>query len=81
MPTTSEELPGTMIFEPFFTTKGIKGTGLGLWVSKGIVQRYGGSIRMYSRTKAGKSGTAFSIFLPRNQGRRSELAISQRVRA
>ncbi len=53
-----------MIFEPFFTTKGTKGTGLGLWVSKGIVQRYGGGIRLYSRTRAGKSGTVFSVFLP-----------------
>jgi two-component system, chemotaxis family, CheB/CheR fusion protein len=70
-----------MIFEPFFTTKGIKGTGLGLWVSRGIIQRYGGSIRMYSRTNAGNSGTAFSIFLPLRQGRGSELPILRRARA
>ncbi len=32
------------LFEPFFTTKSAKGTGLGLWISKGIIQKYGGSI-------------------------------------
>ena len=53
------------IFEPFFTTKQEVGTGLGLWVSKGIVERHGGNIRVRSNTTAGKSGTSFSVFLPR----------------
>jgi PAS domain S-box-containing protein len=52
------------IFEPFFTTKGEKGTGLGLWVVKGIVAKHGGSIRMRSSIRPGQSGTVFSIFLP-----------------
>ncbi len=52
------------IFEPFFTTKGEKGTGLGLWVSAGIVNRAGGSIRVRSTPRAGRSGTCFSVFLP-----------------
>ncbi len=52
------------IFEPFFTTKKDVGTGLGLWVCKGIVERHGGSIRLRSRTTAGNSGTVFSVFLP-----------------
>jgi signal transduction histidine kinase len=52
------------IFEPFFTTKGQKGTGLGLWVSRGIVNKYGGAIQMRSSTAKGKSGTCFSVFLP-----------------
>ncbi len=52
------------IFEPFFTTKKEKGTGLGLWVSKGIVQKHEGSISMRTSTRPGHSGTAFSIFLP-----------------
>ncbi|MGA7521391.1 MAG: MEDS domain-containing protein [Acidobacteriaceae bacterium] len=52
------------VFEPFFTTKGEKGTGLGLWVSKGIVQKHEGSISMRTSTRPGRSGTAFSIFLP-----------------
>ncbi len=53
-----------LIFEPFFTTKGEKGTGLGLWVSQGIVQKHGGTIRVRSSTTQGKSGTVFSVFLP-----------------
>jgi two-component system CheB/CheR fusion protein len=52
------------IFEPFFTTKGEQGTGLGLWVANGIISRLGGSIRMRSSVRPGKSGTCFSIFLP-----------------
>ena len=52
------------IFEPFFTTKGENGTGLGLWVANGIVNRLGGSIRVRSSVRPGKTGTCFSIFLP-----------------
>jgi len=52
------------IFEPFFTTKEEKGTGLGLWVSRGIVQKHKGTIFMRTSTRTGKSGTVFSIFLP-----------------
>jgi len=52
------------IFEPFFTTKAEKGTGLGLWVVKGVVGRHEGSIRMRSSTVPGRSGTVFSVFLP-----------------
>ena len=51
------------IFEPFFSTKGITGTGLGLWVSLGIVQKHHGKVSLRSRTGAG-SGTVFRIFLP-----------------
>jgi signal transduction histidine kinase len=52
------------IFEPFFTTKGEKGTGLGLWVSRGIVEKHGGYLRVRTNTRAGQSGTCFSVFLP-----------------
>src|SRR5438309_1434991 len=52
------------IFEPFFTTKGEKGTGLGLWVASGIVDKHGGWIRVRSSTQPGRSGTCFSVFLP-----------------
>jgi PAS domain S-box-containing protein len=52
------------IFEAFFTTKGIGGTGLGLWVSQEIVSRHRGSLRVRSSRRAGRSGTAFALFLP-----------------
>jgi PAS domain S-box-containing protein len=51
------------LFRPFYTTKGQKGTGLGLWVSQGIVTKHGGSIRLRSRTGI-RHGTCFSVFLP-----------------
>jgi len=54
-----EHLPH--IFEPFFSTKDEKGTGLGLWVSQGIVQAHGGSIKL--RSRPGR-GTTFSVALP-----------------
>jgi PAS domain S-box-containing protein len=51
------------IFEPFFTTKKDTGTGLGLWVSRELVEKHGGSLRVRSRNLP-KCGTVFSIFLP-----------------
>jgi PAS domain S-box-containing protein len=52
------------LFDPFFTANKDVGTGLGLWVSKGIVERHGGSIRFKSRNIAGNSGAVFTVFLP-----------------
>jgi signal transduction histidine kinase len=54
------------LFEPFFSTKGVTGTGLGLWVSKEIVDRHHGRIRVRSRkAKDGSPGwTIFRVFLP-----------------
>jgi signal transduction histidine kinase len=52
------------IFEPFFSTKETKGTGLGLWVSQGIVQKHGGEIRLRSSKHTDHHGTCFVIFLP-----------------
>jgi len=50
------------IFEPFFSTKSeAKGTGLGLWVSLGIVRQHGGQLNVMSR--AGR-GTTFTVALP-----------------
>jgi signal transduction histidine kinase len=49
------------IFEPFFTTKQAIGTGLGLWVTKELVQKHEGRIRV--RSRVGR-GTVFSIWLP-----------------
>lgn len=51
------------IFEPFFTTKGERGTGVGLWVSEGVLQKQGGSIRLKSSTGF-DHGTTFAVFLP-----------------
>jgi signal transduction histidine kinase len=56
------------LFQPFFTTKGEKGSGVGLWVSSGIVQRHGGSIRVRSDARPGRSYTCFQVFLPAEQG-------------
>jgi PAS domain S-box-containing protein len=52
------------LFEPFFTTKGEAGTGLGLWVSKGIVQKHEGTISFRSSVRQGSNGTVFSVFIP-----------------
>ena len=51
------------IFEPFFTTKDMNGTGLGLWISEGIVQRHEGRLTLRSSDGA-RHGTIFSLFLP-----------------
>jgi PAS domain S-box-containing protein len=50
------------VFEPFFTTKKDLGNGLGLWVSKELVKKHGGSIGVHSSTAPGRSGTVFSVF-------------------
>ena len=55
------------LFAPFFTTKGERGTGLGLWVSRGIVEKHGGTIYFRSSHLPGQNGTAFSVFLPFEQ--------------
>ena len=52
------------IFQPFFTTKEDRGTGLGLALSKKIVEHHRGTIRVRSSVRPGKSGTIFKISLP-----------------
>jgi PAS domain S-box-containing protein len=58
----AENLP--KIFDAFFTTKGLNGTGLGLWVTKDIVERHEGFVRVKSTVADGASGTVFQMFLP-----------------
>lgn len=52
------------LFQPFFTTKAAKGTGLGLWISKGIVQKYEGEIKFRSLHTVNGSCTCFRVFFP-----------------
>ncbi len=55
------------LFRPFYTTKGGSGTGLGLWVSDGIIRKHGGKIRVRSSTTPGHRGTIFTVLLPAHQ--------------
>lgn len=50
------------IFDPFFTTKQDTGTGLGLWVSKNIIEKHGGNISISSSSQG--EGASFTITLP-----------------
>ena len=52
------------LFEPFFSTKSTKGTGLGLWISKGIAQKYDGRISFRSHRNSNGCVTCFRVFLP-----------------
>lgn len=52
------------LFEPFYTTKQDVGTGLGLWVTKQLIEKHGGSIKLRSRVLPPRIGTIFSVFLP-----------------
>lgn len=52
------------IFRPFFTTKGEMGTGLGLWVTAGILEKHRGTLHLRSSDVPGSSGTAFMLIFP-----------------
>ncbi|HEV2961059.1 MAG TPA: PAS domain S-box protein [Candidatus Angelobacter sp.] len=56
------------LFQPFFTTKGEHGTGLGLWITREILQKYSATIRVRSRIGDSHHGTCFRIFFPSNAG-------------
>jgi signal transduction histidine kinase len=49
------------LFHPFVTTKGEEGTGLGLWVSKGILDNHHSTVQVHSKHGL---GTVFRIFMP-----------------
>ncbi len=52
------------LFQPFFSTKGEQGTGLGLWVSRGIIRKHGGAITLESRKD--NPGAVARVFLATN---------------
>jgi len=63
------------LFDPFFTTK-TEGTGLGLSVSRRIIEAHGGSIRFTT----GSSGTTFTVLLPKNRPTPEEVEKRKEVR-
>ena len=65
------------VFEPFFTTKPEKGTGLGLWVVRGILAKHGGKIRIRSSWHKANSGTVISILWPMLASQGGELSRSE----
>jgi signal transduction histidine kinase len=67
---TSGSMP--QLFQPLFTTKGSVGTGLGLWVSKQLIEKHSGSIRVRSCTEGSRHGTIFCILLPAHADARIE---------
>jgi len=52
------------IFEPFVTTKGEKGLGIGLWISRTLVEKMGGTIQVTSSTEGEGHGSQFTVRLP-----------------
>ncbi|MGB3222687.1 MAG: PAS domain S-box protein [Desulforhopalus sp.] len=68
-----------LIFDPFFTTKAKgKGTGMGLFIAYGIVQKYNGTISVESSRG---NGTAFHVFLPESNRKLFELQEAQEFSA
>lgn len=58
------------LFSPFVSSKEESGTGLGLWVSRNILEKHGGNIRLTSSVETDYPGTTVSIFLPLKAGPR-----------
>jgi len=72
------------LFRQFFTTKGSSGTGLGLWLTRDIIQKNGGRLRYRSRTDP-PTGTVFAMYLPSSppadQPRRIDDLVASREKA
>lgn len=51
------------LFTPFFSTKPQTGNGIGLWVTKSLIEQQGGSLQVRSR-QGKKPGTVITIFIP-----------------
>jgi two-component system NtrC family sensor kinase len=68
--TISDDGPGInatllpKIFEAFYTTKQATGTGLGLWITRNIVEKHGGAISVSSSTSPQNRGTKFTLEFP-----------------
>ncbi|MEO6804188.1 MAG: ATP-binding protein, partial [Granulicella sp.] len=52
------------VFEPFYTTKGNLGTGIGLWVTRQLIEKHGGQILLTSSTDPADHGTSITLSLP-----------------
>jgi signal transduction histidine kinase len=63
------------IFEPFVTTKGEKGLGIGLWISRNILEKLGGTIQVRSSSEGADHGTQFTVLLPAVQPARNTVNI------
>ena len=55
------------VFDAFYTTKGSSGTGLGLWISKGIIDKHHGQLTVRGSNRPPRTGSVFSLFLPRDK--------------
>ncbi len=55
------------IFDAFYTTKGLKGSGIGLWLTSEVIAKHRGRIRTRSRTEGAYRGTLFDVFLPQRK--------------
>jgi PAS domain S-box-containing protein len=52
------------LFDAFYTTKEGTGTGLGLWIANGIIEKHGGTIRVRTSQNRDRHGTVFQVFFP-----------------
>ena len=75
--TGMSETTKSRVFEAFFSTKGIGGTGLGLWVSKEIVDRHILFLQARSTQTAHQTGSGSQLFLPYRNEEPEGLSVSE----